>query len=163
MLEEDFVRQWLADQGNITVNFTFNKEQIRAISRFESRLLVRARAGSGKTSVIVARVVFMIRHCKVEPTTVLLFAFNKEAAVKLENDLIIALGLEDRAATDLESLLPVVQTFDAFAHAASGSMNMSPSEKDDLYHVALEQLLEESENEVKAAMLSFFRADWERI
>jgi DNA helicase-4 len=161
-LEVQFVEGWLADSKNINLNFEPNDEQLQAISRIEPRLLVRARAGSGKTSTIVARVVFLIRHCRVAPKTILLFAFNKAAAEKIERDLVIALNLKELAAAEALNLLPVVQTFDAFAQAVSGSRPLEATEQRPLFQRAIELTLEENPEQVKSAMLQFFRAEWDR-
>jgi DNA helicase-4 len=160
--EEEFVKEWLANSSNIVIKFQPSKEQLQAISRIEPRLLVRARAGSGKTSTIVARVVFLIRHCRVAPKTILLFAFNKAAAEKIERDLVIALNLKELADAEALNLLPVVQTFDAFAQALSGSRPLELSEQRSLFQKAIEVTLAENPDQMKLAMLQFFRAEWDR-
>ena len=160
--EEEFVKDWLANSSNIVITFQPSKEQLQAISRIEPRLLVRARAGSGKTATIVARVVFLIRHCRVVPKTILLFAFNKAAAEKIERDLVFALNLKELAAAEALNLLPVVQTFDAFAQAVSGSRPLEATEQRSLFQRAIELTLEENPEQVKSAMLQFFRAEWDR-
>jgi DNA helicase-4 len=160
--EEEFVKGWLENPSNIVIKFQPSKEQLQAISRIEPRLLVRARAGSGKTSTIVARVVFLIRHCRVAPKTILLFAFNKAAAEKIERDLVFALNLKELAAAEALNLLPVVQTFDAFAQAVSGSRPLEATEQRSLFQRAIELTLEENPEQVKSAMLQFFRAEWDR-
>jgi DNA helicase-4 len=162
-IELGFVQAWMADHNNIRVKISPNEDQARAISRMDKRLLVRARAGSGKTTTIVLRTVFLVKHCRVDPRNILLFAFNKSAAEKLEADLLLALGLE--AASDDEKLLglPVVQTFDAFAQAVSMRKPLEKFELDALYQAAIEQLLESDYKRVQAAMLGFFRGEWDRI
>lgn len=162
-IEEDFVRTWLGNSANITLKNPPTTEQIRVISRITDRLLVRARAGSGKTTTIVARVVFLIRHCGVAPETILLFAFNKKAALKLEQDLVLALGIENLPPDQAAQRLPVVQTFDGFAGSVSGVAPLSRPELNGLFQDAIEDLLMRDEESVKSAMLHFFRAEWAHV
>ena len=161
--EENFVRDWLGNSANVSLKAAPNSEQVKVISRIADRLLVRARAGSGKTTTIVARVVFLIRHCGVAPETILLFAFNKKAALKLEQDLILALGIEGLPPDQALQRLPVVQTFDGFAGSVSGIAPLSRSELNGLFQDAIEDLLMRDEESVKSAMLNFFRAEWAHV
>jgi DNA helicase-4 len=162
-IEEDFVRTWLGNSANVTLKNPPTTEQIRVISRITDRLLVRARAGSGKTTTIVARVVFLIRHCGMAPETILLFAFNKKAALKLEQDLVLALGIENLHPDQAAQRLPVVQTFDGFAGSVSGVAPLSRPELNGLFQDAIEDLLMRDEESVKSAMLHFFRAEWAHV
>jgi DNA helicase-4 len=162
-IEEDFVRTWLGNSANVTLKNPPTTEQIRVISRITDRLLVRARAGSGKTTTIVARVVFLIRHCGMAPETILLFAFNKKAALKLEQDLVLALGIENLPPDQAAQRLPVVQTFDGFAGSVSGVAPLSRPELNGLFQDAIEDLLMRDEESVKSAMLHFFRAEWAHV
>lgn len=58
-------------------------EQIRAVTCFDNRVLVVAAAGSGKTSVMVAKAVYAIHRQIVNPDQILLLAFNAKAAEEL--------------------------------------------------------------------------------
>lgn len=59
-------------------------EQIRAVVSFDNRVQVVAAAGSGKTSVMVARAAYGVLRGFVRPDRVLLLAFNKAAAAELQ-------------------------------------------------------------------------------
>ena len=59
-------------------------EQAEAVISFDNRVQVIASAGSGKTSVMVARTAYAIDKGFIEPNKVLLLAYNKDAAVELE-------------------------------------------------------------------------------
>ena len=63
------------------------EEQIRAVVSFDNRVQVVASAGSGKTSVMVARAAYAIARDFVPPDRILLLAFNKAAAVELQERL----------------------------------------------------------------------------
>lgn len=59
-------------------------EQAKAVIAFDNRVQVIAAAGSGKTSVMVARAAYAIERGFVSADRVLLLAFNKDAAAELQ-------------------------------------------------------------------------------
>lgn len=59
-------------------------EQVRAVVTFDNRVQVVASAGSGKTSVMVARAAYAVLRGFVPADRILLMAFNKAAAVELQ-------------------------------------------------------------------------------
>ena len=61
-----------------------NDEQARAVVCFDNRVQVLAAAGSGKTSVMVARAAYAVSRGFVTPGRILLLAFNKDAATELQ-------------------------------------------------------------------------------
>lgn len=60
-------------------------EQARAVVCFDNRVQVLAAAGSGKTSVMVARAAYAVSRGFVPADRVLLLAFNKAAAAELQD------------------------------------------------------------------------------
>ena len=60
-------------------------EQARAVVCFDNRVQVLAAAGSGKTSVMVARAAYAVSRGFVAPGRILLLAFNKAAAAELQD------------------------------------------------------------------------------
>ncbi len=78
----------------------------------DNRVQVVAAAGSGKTSVMVARAAYAIRHGVVEPQNVLLLAFNRAAAEELQA------RVEDRlSAAGVDAAGLKANTFHAFGLA----------------------------------------------
>lgn len=59
-------------------------EQAEAVICFENRLQLLAGAGSGKTSVMVARAAYAVSRKFVRPNRILMLAFNKAAAQELQ-------------------------------------------------------------------------------
>ena len=59
-------------------------EQARAVVCFDNRVQVLAAAGSGKTSVMVARAAYAVSRGFLAPDRVLLLAFNRTAAAELQ-------------------------------------------------------------------------------
>lgn len=60
------------------------QDQATAVVCFDSRMLVVAAAGSGKTSTMVAKAGFALRRNLMEPERILLMAFNADAAKELQ-------------------------------------------------------------------------------
>lgn len=60
-------------------------QQLLAIGRPDQRLLIQARAGSGKTRTICARAALAIRDEGLSPDQVLILAFNKSAADEVKH------------------------------------------------------------------------------
>lgn len=72
-------------------------EQASAVATFDNRVQVVAAAGSGKTSVMVARAAYAIRREFVPAERILLLAFNKDAAAELQeriDDRLNAAGID---------------------------------------------------------------------
>lgn len=97
------------------------EEQRKAVMCFDNRVLLVASAGSGKTSTMVAKAGYALRHGYFSPERMLLLAFNTDAAAELR----------ERVRARLEPVgLPAVQvvakTFHAFGldviGAATGKM-----------------------------------------
>ncbi|WP_176220531.1 UvrD-helicase domain-containing protein, partial [Cronobacter sakazakii] len=64
-----------------------NPSQARAVVNGESSLLVLAGAGSGKTSVLVARAGWLIERGEATTEQILLLAFGRQAAKEMEDRL----------------------------------------------------------------------------
>ena len=69
-------------------------EQRRAVVADEARNLVVASAGSGKTSVIVAKAAWLVRSRRRPPSELLLLAFAREASEEMAERLRSRLGAE---------------------------------------------------------------------
>ena len=59
-------------------------EQAKAVICFDNRVQVLAAAGSGKTSLMVARAAYAVTRGLVDPERILLLAFNRAAADELQ-------------------------------------------------------------------------------
>src|SRR5690606_37992194 len=102
-LKISFVREWSCRQLKISLD----EEQAAAVGSLPGDIQVVARAGSGKTRVLITRAIFLIRHCQVKPNAILLLAFNDRAAREIRN----------RLKEFLDADLPHVMTFHALARA----------------------------------------------
>jgi len=93
----------------------FTDEQIRAVVEFDSRVRVIAAAGSGKTSVMVARAGYGISRGFVKPDRVLLLAFNADAATELQQRVDARLAAAGIDVTGVRA-----STFHSFGRAVIG-------------------------------------------
>lgn len=81
---------WLARIG-----MQLDCEQTAACARPEQHLLIKARAGSGKTRTLAAIAALTIRDQKLDPDQVLTLAFNNKAAKEVGARIRIAAGTPD--------------------------------------------------------------------
>lgn len=93
----------------------FSAEQLRAITAPLEPSVIVAGAGSGKTTVMAARVVWLVGTGQVKPDEVLGLTFTRKAAAELGQR--VAAALESAgvlSGADGEGI-PVVMTYDSFA------------------------------------------------
>jgi DNA helicase-4 len=101
-----FVRQWLA--GNTTTKNgaqqSPDNEQVAAIAAVHGHIQVVARAGSGKTTTLVNRAFFLLKHCRVSPAEMLILAFNRKAALEVRRRLLalIESGADSEISTEVD-------------------------------------------------------------
>lgn len=117
--------------------------QRRSVILNEQRNLVVAGAGTGKTSVIVAKVGYLIKSGKCKPEDILLLAFNNNAARELEDRCRDRLGEEVKASTfhalgnqilgEIENPIPSVSKlatdrlqFEKFVQSAISELRQDP-------------------------------------
>ena len=101
-------------------------EQAAAIATDEDVTLVMAGAGAGKTAVIIGKVAHLVRNRKVQPSKILVLAFNKKAAEEVRKRLKRA----DRATSHRlsPSLADVeVRTFNSLGHHVIAETTVAPT------------------------------------
>ena len=98
-----FVREWSTKQSDLSLD----KEQADAVAEYGPHIQVTARAGSGKTRTLVARALFLITHCKIPASSILILAFNKKAVNEIRERLGKILNQDQ---------MPHILTFHALAH-----------------------------------------------
>lgn len=84
------VRHYLASIG-----MQLDEEQERANARPERRLLIKARAGSGKTRTLCARAALAMLDERLDPNQVMVLAFNKAAAAEVKRRVHEITGIPD--------------------------------------------------------------------
>lgn len=85
-----FVRAWIEDFGSARKEKLRqpDEEQAAAIAAVNGHVQVIARAGSGKTTTLVNRTLFLLKHCGAKPGEILLLAFNRKAALEVRRRLL---------------------------------------------------------------------------
>lgn len=87
-----------------------NASQSRAVVNGEDAVLVLAGAGSGKTSVLVARAGWLLRRNEARPEQILLLAFGRQAADEMNSRIKQRLGVDDIQAKTFHALaLQIIQ------------------------------------------------------
>lgn len=94
---------------NNTEIVKLNQQQQEAVNHDSGPLIVLAGAGSGKTKVLVSKVVHLIRECLVDPSEIVMITFTNKAAREMKDRIAAALG--DTG----EAKLGFIGTFHAFA------------------------------------------------
>lgn len=102
----------------------WSDEQWQAITADVAPHLVVAGAGSGKTTIMAARILWLISQGHVEPGQILGLTFTNKAArefdEKVQHSLARA-GIARRSADDIGLATPVVSTYHSFAQNLLGS------------------------------------------
>ena len=153
----NYVKLW----GKQHLGFEPDQEQAAAIGAVGEHVQVVARAGSGKTSTLVNRALFLQKHCGVAPHEVLLLAFNRKAATEIK----------ERLAAQVQGATPHVMTFHALAYALVHPENLlfDEPEGEQSKSRAMQFLIDDCRrnpnyhDDIRAVMVAHFREDWERI
>lgn len=158
-LKARFVREWAERELKLTLDL----EQAAAVAATRGDVKVVARAGAGKTRTLVARALFLQKHCRIPPSALLLLAFNKAAARQMR----------DRLDSALHGDVPHVMTFHALAYAlvnpeekllrnkrSTGDQSLSRE-----IQGVIDAHLQSSQYRpvIRDLMLMHFREDWERV
>lgn len=62
-----------------------NEAQLKAVTYGANPLMVLAGPGSGKTTVVIQRVFYLLEHLKASPENILVLTFTKDAALSMKN------------------------------------------------------------------------------
>lgn len=81
VLRRNFVQEWARKVLTLDPDdpYLLDEEQAETVAEGGCHIQVTARAGSGKTRSLVARALFLIKHCRVNPKKILILAFNRKA------------------------------------------------------------------------------------
>ena len=158
-LKRDFVVDWAKRE----LNLNLDAEQALAVATFGGDVLVTARAGSGKTRVLVTRAIFLMRHCRVNPSELLLLAFNRKAAEEMQS----------RISESVPGAAPHIMTFHALAYGLVNPEEELVYDNIDTNSEARSRVVQNIVDEcivdtnfgprIREVMLEHFRTDWETI
>lgn len=152
-----YIQNWV----NTNLNSFPDIEQAAAIGTIENHIQVIARAGSGKTSTLVNRAIFLQKHCGIAPGEMLLLAFNRKAAEEMR----------ERLKLQLQNSVPHTMTFHALAYALVHPENILFDEPDGeqnqsrALQIVINDYLRDKifYAKIRDLMIAAFREDWERI
>ncbi len=153
--KQNFVQSWIKSHLNNNADL----EQSIAIGSVNSHVQLIARAGSGKTSTLVNRAIFLQKHCGIKPSEILLLAFNRKAAQEIR----------ERLQNHLQNDLPYAMTFHALAYAlVRPSQTLSYNEsggqqaQTHLIQSVINDHLKDSvyRERIKSLMIRRFKAEW---
>ena len=71
----------------------WNEAQTKAITHKDGPMMVLAGPGSGKTTVITERTKYLIEHCGVNPSNILVITFTKAAAAEMKERFLKLAGI----------------------------------------------------------------------
>lgn len=95
--------------------YTLDEDQVRAVMDTHQNTLVTARAGSGKTRVIVAKVAYLIARCGYRLSEIAVFMFNRTAAAEV-NERIAAIKVDGKGLLpEKTKTVRIASTFHKFA------------------------------------------------
>ena len=107
------VQQWFAEHVRLHgAPYTLDRDQAQAVCDQHTNTLVVARAGSGKTRIIVAKAIFLVYACNYAWKEVLIFMFNRAAATEV-NQRLSEVSVDQRPIA--KQPLQVASTFHKFA------------------------------------------------
>ncbi|MDY7573082.1 UvrD-helicase domain-containing protein [Actimicrobium sp. CCI2.3] len=159
---EDFISLKLPKVRNClsAIGMDLDDEQVRANARPEERLLITARAGSGKTRTLCAKAALSIGDEKLNPDQVMILAFNKAAAVTVKKRLHKEGQISDysNARTFHSLAYQLVKPHKKLLFDAGGTP--SSREQSRFAQRLMERILNPA---FKEAMLEFFRQELEQI
>lgn len=92
--------------------YEMDMEQVAAVVSDDMNAIVIARAGSGKTRTIVAKIVYLVAKCGVKPEEIMAFVFNANAAQEINERL---LKMHVDGVPVMGKKVKIASTFHAFA------------------------------------------------
>lgn len=137
-------------------NENIDEQKALAISSISPNILLKARAGSGKTSTICLKTLFLIEKYNINPDEILILAFNKEARVKIKKDLFEKYGLKNYLNNKNSACFENVKTFHSFAKSVYDEKKIiEDKNRTNLIKQSIEKILEDDEN--KKAFYNFYK------
>jgi DNA helicase-4 len=155
-LKAAYVHQWLRERFDDPFP---EAEQSSAVAEMHPSYLLRARAGSGKTSVIAAKARFLLEHESLDPDQLMILAFNTKAADEITKRISKEQGINtfDNARTFHSLAYQIVgQPKNILGNAKTGDTQEQTAFVQRLVRTVLNPL-------IKAQILLFFRQEIEEL
>lgn len=100
--------------------YLLDEDQANAVLDTHKNTLTTARAGSGKTHTLVAKIIYLIAMKKQQPNEIMAFVFNRDAAVEI-NERLRNVTVQGKKIVDDSDT--VARTFHSFAHKTVSAVN----------------------------------------
>ncbi len=110
----NWFKKHITDDGS---PYLLDKDQAKIVLDQHKNTLVTARAGSGKTRTIVAKIVFLLTYYKIKPESIIVFAFNRKAKTEI-NERLTKIAYQDKPL--FKTTPRIATTFHAFAYLTLG-------------------------------------------
>jgi len=138
-LKKDYVLKYFKGEN-------IDDKKALAISSLRPNVLVKARAGSGKTSTLCLKTLLLIEKYNINPDEILILAFNKDARAKIEKDLLEKYGLKNYLTLQNSTGFENAKTFHGFAKSIMGDIQIADDKKRKvLLTKAIENVLEKDD------------------
>lgn len=109
------VQAWFAEHVGVDGKpYMLDRDQARAVADQHHNALITARAGSGKTRVIVAKVAYLVGQKIAKLDEILIFMFNRTAAAEV-NQRIATIQIDGHALIGDSAQSKIASTFHKFA------------------------------------------------
>lgn len=148
--------QHIKDSGT---PYGLDKNQAAIVLDTHQNTIVTARAGSGKTRTIVAKIIFLIAHEKIKPEEIIVFAFNKKARTEI-NERLAKITFDEQPI--FASTPSIATTFHAFAYKTLGGKPVignniiTEPHEDRLLKVILQKLTDKIPDEKEISLVKQF-------
>ncbi|MBD3359573.1 MAG: AAA family ATPase [Candidatus Buchananbacteria bacterium] len=93
-----------------------DEEQSLAIADISKNLLLKARAGSGKTTTLASKIEYLIKHENIEPNHIVALCFNVSAAKEIVNRLNRKFGIEYKEKENITTFHSLASQIDGASH-----------------------------------------------
>ncbi|MBR5621407.1 UvrD-helicase domain-containing protein [Candidatus Saccharibacteria bacterium] len=97
--------------------YSVDKNQAKIVLDSHKNTLVTARAGSGKTRTIVAKITYLLAHENIAPSSIIVFAFNRKACQEI-NERLTKICFDNKPLFDNPP--SIATTFHSFAYQLMG-------------------------------------------
>jgi DNA helicase-4 len=157
--QDELIIAWMREFRAARGKKPLSDEQLCAIGDCGQSTLLRARAGSGKTTVIKHKLHFVLSHLSFQPNNVMSLAFNTAAARKISSELASELNVLDfKNSRTFHSLAyRIVQPAEELLYDLDTGSNALQTKLID------ELLREECNPAFKATLYDFFRQEMEEL
>ena len=110
------IQRWFKDHVTISGRpYCLDDEQAAVVSDTHKNTIVTARAGSGKTYTLIAKIIYLIVVKKIEPTHILALGFNAVPQRDFRKRL-CAVRVDNRQIINEEMSEKIAKTFHSFAY-----------------------------------------------